>query len=300
MRRLKCLAHTLKPHSQDRGLKSRVTTAPRQQANRKCPYCSAETQTLIPPRQPPSEAPRAPAGGDARGHRGRPPPHPGPNLSIPMPRHAAARSSLPTAPSAFLDTTWPGPARVRLGPDEDPTPARVSLHYKPAEGGVAKTPEGLGADTSSNSRFSLSRARSVLRAISKPFGETAPLAAVSSARHPFPGGQYLSGKNSELLSGPHSPQFDTPVEPTHNLSRAPRRPPSRRQSLRTKMSGRVTGQPPPGPTPGPATHPASVPRSCAEIRGREHGSRAAPASEGAVRPRTHRQLGRRSGEARGG
>lgn len=44
-----------------------------------------KTLTRTPLRQPPGEAPRAPAGGGARGCRGRPPPHPGPAPVPPTP-----------------------------------------------------------------------------------------------------------------------------------------------------------------------------------------------------------------------
>lgn len=49
-----------------------------------------KTLTRTPPRQLPGEAPRAPAGGGARGCRGRPPPHPGPAPVPPTPGSSGA------------------------------------------------------------------------------------------------------------------------------------------------------------------------------------------------------------------
>lgn len=140
----------------------------------------------------------------------------------------------------------------------------------------------------------------------KPEASSDPFRRDGTARRSFLSATPAPGRSipfRKKLRTPHRAALSSvryPGGATHNLSRALRRPPSQHQDLRTKMSGRVTGQLPPGPTPGPATRAASVPRSCAAIRGREHGRRAAPAREGGIPPRTHRQLSRHSGEARGG
>lgn len=179
-----------------------------------------------------------------------------PNLSTPMPRHPTARSSLRAAPGAFPDTAWPGPARVRLGPDEDSTP-RTSPPLQARGGGCARTAESPQETRSDH-----------LGA----FPETAPLLRAT----PAPGQSIPFSKNSELLTGPHSRQFDALREPTHNLSRALRRSLARAKSLGQKCPGASQGSGLRAPRWARAARAASVPRSCAATRGGEHGHRSAP------------------------
>ncbi|XP_023602715.1 uncharacterized protein LOC111823952 [Myotis lucifugus] len=244
--RRKSRTHALPAHTQEGRPRAEVTAAPRAQANRKCPFCSAETLTPIPPRQPPSEAPRASAGGGARGCRGRPPPHPGPEPGHP---NAPAPNRPKFTPGcAFRDATWPGSAGVRPGPGEDSAP-RTSGSQTSQGRGVAKTPGGLGAATSLHSGFSPV----------EPSASSGSPPALPERRHPSPQfpprdtrSRAANTFQEKLRTPPGAalPSVRRPGEPTHHPSGALGRSPSRSQILRTKMSGRVTGQPPPGPTPG--------------------------------------------------
>lgn len=195
----------LPAHTQEGGPGAEVTAAPRAQANRKCPFCSAETLTPIPPRQPPSEAPRASAGGGARGCRGRSPPHPGPEPG--HPNAPAPNRPKFTSGGAFPGATWPGSAGVRPGPGEDSAP-RTSGSKTSQGKGRCKDSGGARGSHFLAQRILPSRTPSVLGVTSSLSRETAPFATVSSARHPLPGGQYLSGKT------PNSSRGRTPVSST--------------------------------------------------------------------------------------
>lgn len=138
-----------------------VTTVPREQANRKCPYCSAETLTPTQPRKPPSEARRAPAGEGARGAGVCHPHIQNPNLSTPTARRSKFTSGGDRRlPGHYL----PRPSQPACGP-EDSTP-RTSCSTTNLGRGVAKTPKGLGALP--QTADSPSRALNVLGATSEP------------------------------------------------------------------------------------------------------------------------------------
>lgn len=219
-----------------------VTAVPREQANRKCPYCSAERNTNSHPTE--AATLRGPQG--ARWRRGQRVPGPvtptSRTLTCP-PQRPAARSSL----RASRDTTWPGPASAPAARRGLHAP-HVSLHYKPGEGALQRVPRGLG--TSPNSRFTESspkRPRRHLRA----FQERRRPSPRLSPRDTRSWGVITSEEKLRTLHGAalpsvrHSRGVHTRPKP-----RAGETPASAPIPPRTKMSGRVTGQPPPGPTPG--------------------------------------------------
>lgn len=116
-----------------------VTTVPREQANRKCPYCSAETLTPTQPRKPPSEARRAPAGEGARGAGVCHPHIQNPNLSTPTARRPKFTSGGDRRlPGHYL----PRPSQSACGP-EDSTPARLAP-LQTWGGALQRRPRGSG------------------------------------------------------------------------------------------------------------------------------------------------------------
>lgn len=183
------------------------------------------------------------------------------------PQRPAARSSLLAATGASRDTTCPGPASPPAAP-RTPRP-HVSLHYKPGEGRCKDAQGARG--TSPNSRFtesSAKRPRGHLRA----FQERRHPSPRFSPRDTAPGVSLTLRKNSELFTGPHSPQFDTLAEPTHDPSHALGRPPRRRQFLTVqKCPGASRDSCLRAPRPRPVARAASAPGSVAAGRGGERG-----------------------------
>lgn len=244
-----------------------VTTILRDQANRKCPYCSAETLTPTQPRKPPSEARRAPAGGGARGAGVCHPHIQNPNLSTPTARSPKFTSGGdPRLPGHYL----PRSSQSACGP-EDSTP-RTSRSTTNLGRGAAKTPKGLGALP--QTAASPSRALSVLRATSEPSRRDGTPRRGFCRETPAPGVSLTLRKNSELFTGPHSPQFDTLAEPTHDPSHALGRPPRRHQFLTVqKCPGASRDSCLRAPRPWPVARAASAPGSVAAGRGGERGRR---------------------------
>lgn len=171
------------------------------------------------------------------GTRTRPPQCPG---TQPPEVHSWRR--LPGRYSAGLSRSPPGAGRGLRAP-------HVWLQDEPGEGALQRLRGGSGQPLPCTADSPQSNPK-------RPRGHLQPFPRDGTLRHSFlratpaPGRPIPFRKNSELLPGPHSRQFDAPGEPTHHPSGALGRSPSRSQILRTKMSGRVTGQPPPGPTPG--------------------------------------------------
>lgn len=179
--RRKCLPPARPPssHPGEKPEGQRVTAAPREKANRKCPFCSAQTLTPIPPTQPPSQAPRASAGGGARGCRGRPPPLPGPepvHPKAPAPNRPkftpGGARRLPGHFLAGLSRSPPG-GRARTPRPARPVPRRARGR------GVAKTPGGAWGSHFPAQRILPSRTPSVRGVTSSLLRETAPFATVS-------------------------------------------------------------------------------------------------------------------------
>ncbi|XP_047378093.1 translation initiation factor IF-2-like [Sciurus carolinensis] len=248
-----------------------ATTAPKEAVNRKCPYCSAE----IPTPNPPAVTLGGPLGAHWRrdkkvprfstptsGTRARPPNAPQPEVRARPPPRALLRVAQPVPPGSGEDST-PGTSRS--------TWSRGTA--------LQRLPKGLGYFPNSRTppRTSPSRPRSYRPA----GGSRHPCRGFRRATLPR-GDHYLSGKTPNSSRG-HAPLSPTPAGATCDPSRALGTPPRQRQFF--------TGQKCPGasrdsrlraPRPAPAARAASAPRSRT------------------ARPGTHRQLGRRSGEARGG
>lgn len=146
LKRLKGLAQRLTTSHLPRRKDLRaVIGGPREAANRKCTYWSAETLTPTTPRQPLSEAPRGHTGGGAEGTAVRHPHIRDSPLSTPTPCRSAARSVVLrlAAPRAPSGTIRPGPASppgVRQGLHA----SYASLHFKPGLGALHIFPRGLG------------------------------------------------------------------------------------------------------------------------------------------------------------
>lgn len=160
-----------------------VTAVRREQANRKCPYCSAERNTNSHPTE--AATLRSPQG--ALWRRGQRAPGPGPPTSSALtrpPRRPAARSSL----RASRDTTWPGPASAPAARRGLHAP-HVSLHCKPGEGALHRVPRGSG--TSPDGRVTESSPKASSEPPPSLPRETAPLAAAFAARRPLLGCHYL-------------------------------------------------------------------------------------------------------------
>lgn len=165
------------------GYTAAVTAVPSEQANRKCPYCSAERNTNSHPTE--AATLRGPQG--ALWRRGRRAPGPVTPTSRALtcpPQRPAARSSL----RASRDTTWPGPAGAPAARRGLHAP-HASLHCKPGEGASHRVPGGLG--TSPDGRVTESspkRPRSRLRAFQE---RRRPSPRLFAARHPLLGCHYL-------------------------------------------------------------------------------------------------------------
>lgn len=163
-----------------------------------------------------------------------------------MPQHPTAPSSVLAAPSrTLLGRAQLESARGRGGLHAP----RVWLQGEPGEGALQGLLGGLGQPLPRTADSPQSDPKRP-RGHPQPFPRDGTLSHSFLRATPAPGRSIPFRENSELLTGPHSRQFDAPVEPTHRPSSALGRSPSRSPTLRTKMSGRVTGQPPPGPTPG--------------------------------------------------
>ncbi|KAK1333089.1 hypothetical protein QTO34_006623 [Cnephaeus nilssonii] len=193
-------------------------------------------------------APRASAGGGARGCRGRPPPLPGPEPVHPKAPAPNRPKFTPAAPGAFPDTSCRAQWESARGPGEDSTPRTSSSKTSPGKGRCKDSWGGLGQPlprTADSPQSNPKRPRGHLQ----PSPETAPFATVS----PRDTRSRAVNTFQEKLRTPHGAALPSVRRPrgahTHPSS-ALGRSPSRSPILRTKMSGRVTGQPPPGPTPG--------------------------------------------------
>lgn len=223
--------------------------SPREAANRKCPYCRAET---LPPRDSTLGGPPG-----ARWRKGQSVPRSATPTSMTQPcppQSSAARlfgvhcRPRPAPPRALLGTAQP----VRPGPDENSTPGTSRCTSSRGRGGGGSGNDSRRAwGASLNSRFAPSRARRVLGATSKPFRSAGNTSRGFRRGHPLPGRHYTP---QEKLLTPHRaalPSVRRPPgahkPPSHAQGKTPLAAPIHHG---TKMSGRVTGQPPPRPTPG--------------------------------------------------
>lgn len=198
------------------GRRAEVTRAPKEMANRKCPYCNSPSPN--PPGQPRSGAP---APGAARAGRGS---HP-----TSGPRARSSRESRAALPGHYFSgpshPAWAGPGLHA---------ARVPLRWEPEQ----RRGAGSRGSKSNSPVIGFRRARP---AVLCPLWLR--LRDAASGRS-LPQDKLLTPHGVVLASVPH------PREPTLRLSRAPGTPPRRAPILHgTKMSRRATGQPPPRPTP---------------------------------------------------
>ncbi|XP_036191429.1 ESX-1 secretion-associated protein EspI-like [Myotis myotis] len=221
------------------------------------------------------------------GTRTRPPQSPG---TQPPEVHSWRR--LPGRYLAGLSRSPPGAGRGLRAP-------HVWLQDEPGEGALQRLRGELGAATSSHSGFSPV----------EPQASSGSPPAFPERRHPSP--QFPPRDTRSRAANTFQGKLRTPpgaALPSVRRPRGAHAPPKRR-------SGEI---PEPEPNPqdenvrarhgtaasGPHArrwpHALLVPGSCAATPGGERGRRAAPDGEGAVPPGTHRQLGRRGGEARDG
>lgn len=157
--------------------------------------------------------------------------------------HSRQRSA---PPRALLGGAQPG----RLGPDQDSTPGTSRSTSRRGRECCTHTRGAWG--TSSNSRFALSRALSVLGATSEPCRRAGTRSGAVITSHE----KLLTPHGATLPLVRHPPGSHTVPKPRAGETSVPAPIPHR-----TKMSVRVTGQPPPRPT--PAARAASAPGSCA-------------------------------------